>query len=215
MRWWIFLCSITTAATLLIGCNKLNAQKPIDLDILALITKTRITQTTYSLFSWNRINPPNGEIIEEWSAEFNSGNFHRVETPRNRIIANCQAMTGTMIDLDTGKLNSGKSIANAACGINANIEILSAKKIGRIKTEFGIADGIEIVDAYQIRTYHISKNGILLAATIYGKQQDRPIFLKNWATHVDNALPSDNVFSKASLYKSFVPKRWQQSSSAN
>jgi len=58
------------------------------------IALTRNTTATYSVFAWNIITRSNKPTEQEWSAEFHQGALHRVETPRDRIIADCAAMTG-------------------------------------------------------------------------------------------------------------------------
>jgi hypothetical protein len=56
---------------------------------LKVLEKTKSTRATYSVFFWNRVDPGNRPAFEEWSAEFHMGALHRVETPRDRLIADC------------------------------------------------------------------------------------------------------------------------------
>jgi hypothetical protein len=195
---------------LLSACENAETEQPIPRDIIELIEKTRTTQSTYSLYTWNNLTPPDGRVLEEWSAEFHSGKYHRVETPRDRVVADCEAMTGTHLNLATSKFEEGENIAKAACGVNANQKILAARRIQPIETKFGAGEGIEIIDPRQVRTYYVSKEGVLLAATISGKEKDRPLWLKNRVIQLENTLPAQDIFSFESLSRSVVPERWKQ-----
>ena len=64
-----------------------SAQGEIDAGAAEVIDLTRTTSTTYSVYTWNRLTLPGAAPFEEWAAEFHDGHFHRVETPRDRIVA--------------------------------------------------------------------------------------------------------------------------------
>jgi hypothetical protein len=165
---------------------------------------SRETKATYSLYSINRITQDD-KTIEEWAAEFHSENMHRVETPRDRIIADCRAGTGTALNLATGQRSSGPQYAKAACGVNANIPILSSRFLGKIKTKFGSAEKIEITDKYQIREYSILANGVLAEAKITERGPPKKLRLTNCPILVTKKLPEHDIFSIESLGKSVVP----------
>lgn len=77
-----FLATLICAASSLAATSSGEAEKTIAL--------TRETRATYSVFFWNVITRPGSPAQAEWSAEFHKGALHRVETPRDRIVANCE-----------------------------------------------------------------------------------------------------------------------------
>jgi hypothetical protein len=198
------------AAIALASWGNVRADASIPDDAERLISKTRTTQAVYSLYLWNRITPPDLAPTEDWSAEFHSKNMHRVETPLHRIIADCKLMTGTWLDVAKGEFTSNETVAKAACGIDANPKVLSARRTGTVVTPFGKAEGIEISDPFQIRTYAISANGALLAATISGNDKTRMLWLDNRATHFETKLPNHDIFSKSSLSRSVVAEKYRK-----
>jgi hypothetical protein len=173
------------ASFLFVGCSfPSEAQDPQDKRVSAALALSRETKATYSLYSINRITQDD-KTIEEWAAEFHSENMHRVETPRDRIIADCRAGTGTALNLATGQRSSGPQYAKAACGVNANIPILS--------------------DKYQIREYSILANGVLAEAKITERGPPKKLRLTNCPILVTKKLPEHDIFSIESLGKSVVP----------
>jgi len=173
-----------------------------------LIAKSRTTSVTYSLYNWNVIARPNQPSKEEWAAEFNEGSQHRVETPRARIIADCAALKGTYLDLESGRTISNSQVARIACGISSSKPILSAKWLERINSRFGSLDRIKVTDDSVIRTYDIADNGVLVNATI--SDLDGTLQLKNWAVDLVPSLPETGIFSEASLARSVVPEKYKQ-----
>ena len=71
---------------------------------LVAFERTKRTRATYALYSWNWIKGDGFEGGPQWSAEFHRGTLHRVETPRFRVVADCAAGTGAMIDVDSGRI---------------------------------------------------------------------------------------------------------------
>jgi hypothetical protein len=173
-----------------------------------LIAKSRATSATYSLYNWNVITKPDQPPKEEWAAEFNEGSRHRVETPRARIVADCAALNGTYLDLESGQTFSNSQIAKVACGISSTKPILSAKWLERISSRFGPLDRIKVTDDNVIRTYDIADNGVLVNATI--SDLDGTLQLKNWAVDLVPSLPENEIFSEASLARSVVPEKYKQ-----
>lgn len=170
----------------------------------ALIDLTRKTRATYSLVTWNRITRPDGTVTEEWSAEFHDGVHHRVETPRDRIVADCSTMTGTYVQMGSARMINGASVARAACGVQANSVIQSARIAGKRQTRFGPATHLVVIDADNIRTYDVDANGVLLGATI--SDRDGHLRLVSRAVSL-TADVSPDIFSIESLGKSAVPEK--------
>ncbi|WP_454885328.1 hypothetical protein [Sphingomonas oryzagri] len=118
-------------------------QPPADHDdakkALAVLERTKTTKVTYALYSWNKITPVDQAASEEWSAEFNDESSHRVETPRDRLIANCVEMSGFYNSLTSGKTLSGPAVAGAVCGINTDKPVISIRYMGHVVDPAGDA----------------------------------------------------------------------------
>lgn len=197
---------ISLAASLIAGCCSASASagaRPEAAYEIANLTKT--TTATYSLYLWNRISEPGEPIREEWSAEFHKGDFHRVETPRHRIIANCAARTGTYIALDTGRKVEGVVVAAAACGINSNANIQKLSLLGDFKTAFGNAKRIQIIDDQHIREYDISPQGALLRTTYAENRPKGQLLIVAEAKRYELTVPDNDMFSVESLERSYLP----------
>ena len=177
------------------------AEEPGD-DPDGIIARTRETSATYSLFSWNIITLPNLPVQEEWAAEFHKGNLHRVETPRDRIVADCLVMTGTYLRLGTGKTTEGPAVARAACGIQANSQVLESRITGSSTGRFGVTHSVLVRDPTNVRTYEVAANGALVAATIDDLESNR--LLKSFAIELSPTAPED-IFTVESLSRSAVP----------
>ncbi|WP_374279731.1 hypothetical protein [Novosphingobium sp.] len=174
-----------------------------------VIARTRTTSATYSAYFWNVITFPDGETIAEWSAEFHKGRLHRVETPRDRIVANCADGTGTHFNLMTGELRRGPEVARSACGIDANGAVLSAEVTGQVPHRFaapGMATALRLVGAETVRTYTVSPDGVLLTFGV------DPLGAGPRLTGAIVALQDtvdDDLFSEESLEQSAVPPEYQ------
>jgi hypothetical protein len=173
-----------------------------------IISKTRTTTATYSLYSWGRITRPDENPTEEWAAEFNRWPMHRVETPRVRLVADCAAVMGTYFEVETGKSGTNAQVARAACGISGMKPIRSAEWTGRGKSRFGHVDRLRVTDDDNIRTYDIADNGAIVAGTI--ADLDGTMRLDSFALNLLSTLPSEDIFSMESLQRSVVPEQYKQ-----
>lgn len=183
----------------------------------AILARTKATQATYAAYFWNRITLPlpDQAPVEEWSAEFHQGDLHRVETPRDRVLADCRNGTGWALSLVTGALNHGPQVAAAACGINTNAIVAKLTLLGPVSTPFGPAEQVRVVDNEHIRDYAVSADGILLKTTY--AQNDaagRPVLTAR-AFRVDRTLPESAgpdgaMFDPASLTRSFVAEEMRR-----
>ena len=170
-----------------------------------MIARTRTTRATFVVYNWHRIWLNGAAPVEEWAAEFHAGPFDRVETPRDRVVADCEKMTGSTLSLARGEQRTGPEIAAAACGIAANTPIISATWLGVFDTPCGKADRVQITDAGYVRTYDISKEGMIVATTYLKNNSDRTPALIDLASACLMALPSSAMFDGASLKNSYVP----------
>ncbi|MBO9708638.1 MAG: hypothetical protein J7521_10525 [Caulobacter sp.] len=194
-----------------VACSKPQSQGvPLTGQVKAVVDRSKSTTATYAMYSWNDIIR-DGAPAQEWGAEFHSGDFHRVETQHDRLVADCVANTGVARNVDTGQVYRGPQIARAACGINTNKPFLEAQSLGAVQTPFGPADRVRLVDPDNVRTYDISPQGVILASTFEGKgsAKARAWSLKARAVAVLDALPDPEMFDEASLEKSYVPDRFK------
>lgn len=177
---------------------------------IQVLEKTKTVKATYSLYVWNRITLAGSEPVEEWGAEFHSGNLHRVETPRDRVVADCSAHTGAALSLLTGKLVEGPQVASAACGINTNASIVAVDFLGPIQSAFGEAQRVRVIDRQHVREYDVSDNGVLLRTTYSENRPGGNLLLTAEAVALEASLPDKNMFDQSSLEKSFVPEKYQR-----
>lgn len=201
--------TLAVLAYLISGASQPSKIEPDADRVSKIVERSKITPTIYSLYGWNVITIPGQEPVEEWSAEFNSGPMHRVETPRDRVIANCQALTGTALSLTTGQLISGPSVAKSACGIDTGKAILSSNVISKVSSRFGSADRIQLTDSDYVRTYDISDDGIIIRCVYALNDPAKTVVLKLEAQQVDRASINADIFSEQSLSKSAVPEKYK------
>jgi hypothetical protein len=173
-----------------------------------VVDRSKTTRTTYAMYSWNELTL-NSQPVQEWAAEFHSGDKHRVETPRDRLIADCKAQTGVALSLTTGKTVEGPMVAKAACGINTNKAFIAAEWQGVVQTPFGAADRVRLSDKSDIRTYDISPTGVILRSTYAQNTPEQPLNLSSEAVAVLPELPAPDMFDRASLARSYVPDRFR------
>lgn len=176
--------------------------------VKAVVDRTKATTATYALYSWNEMNT-DGQPVEEWAAEFHSGDKHRVETPRDRVIADCKAQTGVALNLATNEIVEGPVVAKGACGISTARPFTAAEWLGSTRTPFGSADRVRLEDKDNVRTYEISQTGVILRATYADNTADRPLRLSSEAVAVLAELPEPDIFDRASLHRSVVPDRFK------
>ena len=175
----------------------------------ATIARSRQTQATYALYGWNWIRDFGGVPMQGWSAEFHRGHLHRVETPDARAIADCRARTGVSIVLSTGETRSGETVANSACGVNANPEATAASLLPRRESRFGAVDMVQLLDPREKRSYAIDDRGVLVAAEIFPRDPAGLYCVQNEAVAVEAELPEEDIFSEKSLERSVVPERYR------
>ena len=177
--------------------------------VLAVIKRTKTTRATYAIYTWIWLKRGDNTPAEEWSAEFNSGVRHRVETPRDRLIADCEALNGTAVSLPSGETHSGRQVADAACGIDTVRAVDSAQWLGTVSTPCGKADRVRLISAELVRTYDITADGII-AATTYARNVDgEPPILVTKATTCSSELPLGSLFDQPSLQQSYVPAKFK------
>ena len=175
---------------------------------VAAFERTKRTRETYALYAWNWVKVPGLETGPQWSAEFHRGDLHRVETPQVRVVADCAAGTGTMYEVASGRTASGGAAAAAACGINSNFPIRRLEWMGRRKTRFGPLDMLRVVDLADERIYAVDRAGVLVAAEVFPRVKGSGSCLQQEPLAVEKILPAEDMFSEASLRKSFAAARF-------
>jgi hypothetical protein len=182
----------------------------VSLDARRVMEKTKTTTSSYSVYFWNKITQPGQSPVEEGSAEFHSGNLHRVETPRDRIVADCRRMSGSYFSVTSGEIIEGPKVAGAACGINANIAIISMELIGDVETKFGKAQRVRVTDAKNVREYDVSQDGVLLKSTYRENRPGGALLIVTEAIKFERHKPDKAMFDKASLSKRYLPVSLQK-----
>lgn len=175
---------------------------------LAVLERTKTTRVTYAMYGWAWVQNADGSLRDEWSAEFNSGARHRVETPGARLVADCDAQTGTGINLATGERFEGRHIAQIACGIATAQAIREVNWLGAETGRFGQVDRLRILDDEVERFYVVDRDGILVGAEIYASAENS--CLQAEAVAVERSLPEGDLFSVESLSRSVVPERYRR-----
>jgi hypothetical protein len=170
----------------------------------SVVARTKAPTTDYSLFHWT-ISRQGDRAYSLWAAEFHRGSLHRVETPLDRIVADCKAMTGHHRSLMSGKVLSSREAAETACGIDmTGAPALSYE--GSLPSPYGELDVVLLTKDGLRRRYWVDPAGLLIQSEFRG-DNDKPgqPTLLNWATEVSRASPDASMFTAESLDRSFVP----------
>lgn len=172
---------------------------------LAVLERTKTTRATYTIHIWNRVTNPGKPAFEEASVEFHKGDLHRIETPRDRVVADCRAKTGAHLSVETGEITEGPEIAAFACGINTNFPILSIEILPNAETKFGVAQRVRVADKQNIREYSILENGALAKTTYTENRIAGQVLVVAEATLIENSVSEHVMFDKASLGRRYLP----------
>lgn len=172
---------------------------------LAVLERTKTANATYTIYIWNRVTNPNEPAFEEASAEFHKGDLHRIETPRDRVVADCRAQTGAHLSVETGEITEGPRIAAFACGINTNLPMLSIEILPDVETEFGVARRVRVIDEQNVREYSILENGALARTTYTEARPNGRVIIVAEAILLEDSVPEDMMFDKESLGRRYLP----------
>ena len=174
----------------------------------AVITRSKTTRATYAVYTWTIVRLKGAEPVEEWSAEFNSGKLHRVETPRDRVVADCQRKTGAHRSLADGTTKTGQTIANTACGIAYDDAIRQIAWLGKFPSPWGEVDRVRLWGAGLIRTYDVTKAGVIVSSTFAPEDNPGKAMLEMRTVALEKRLPKGAIFTRASLARSVVPAKF-------
>lgn len=202
---------LALALTVPAATDAAHAQDSSDQErVLEVLERTKSTRSTYALYVWTRVAEPGQAPREEWGAEFHSGDLHRVETPDNRVIADCRAGTGVGLAVESGETFDGPGVARVACGINTNRVFHSAEYRGVVQTRFGPADRVRLIDDELVREYDVSRDGVLLRTVFALNGPGEPEILVAEAVDVARELPARDMFDRQSLDRSYVPDNYRR-----
>lgn len=176
----------------------------------ALIKRTQTTDATYALVSTNEIRRDDG-TIHEFSAEFNRGEMHRVETPRDRVVVNCRTGWSAHLNIATRTVTYNDALSNGACGIYIGDIVRNAKMTGSRMSPFGNLQKLKIETYAATRTYEVAPDGAIVAETIADQNGKLRLLMK--AISLSEQLPEGDLFSEASLARSAVSDELQKKAS--
>lgn len=176
----------------------------------SVIKRTQTTSATYSLISTNEIRRDD-ETIHEFSAEFNQGDWHRVETPRDRIVTNCRTGWTAHLNVATGDISHDDQMSGVACGIWTGDGVRSAEMTGSKQSTFGQLQQLKLETYAAMRTYEVAPNGAIVAETITDQSGKLRLLMK--AISLSKQVPPGDIFSEKSLARSVVPDDLQRKAS--
>src|SRR5205823_2604608 len=140
--------------------------------------------------------------VHEYAAEFNQGDLHRVETPRDRIVTNCRTGWSAHLNIATGVVTHDDAISGFACGIYTGDIVRSAEITGSRQSSFGLLQQLKLETYASTRTYEVAPNGAIITETITDQSGKLRVTMK--AVSLSDQLPAGDVFSEASLARSIV-----------
>jgi hypothetical protein len=176
----------------------------------SLIKRTQTTDATYALVSAVEIRRDDA-TVHEFAAEFNQGDLHRVETPRDRIVTNCRTGSSAHLAVATGQITHEDGLSGVACGIYTGDIVRSAAATGSRESPFGRLQQLKIETHASTRTYEVAPNGAIVSETI--TDLNGKLRLINKTISLSGRLPSGDMFSEASLTRSVVPDELQKKAS--
>ena len=175
-----------------------------------VVDRTKVSPAIYSNYGITTVVLDDGTTKTDWGAEFNDGiHRHRVEVSLARLVADCQAMTGSMISLVRNESHSGPSVAQAACGIDTSSNITDSAYLGVMQTPWGRADRVRLTVGEVARVYDVNKDGVIVSEAWYKGASDAKVILKNTVIAVLPTVPSHDMYDEASLQKSFTPDQYK------
>jgi hypothetical protein len=168
-----------------------------------LIERTQTTQEPYALVSRNEIRRDD-TTLHEFAAEFNQGDLHRVETPRDRIVTNCRTGWNAHLNVATGEIAHDDSVSGMACGVYTGDGVVNAEITGTTHSQFGLLQQLKIKTISGLtRIYGIAANGAIVSEEIVDPAGKPRLVVT--AISLSDRLPTTDIFSEASLAKGVVP----------
>jgi hypothetical protein len=175
----------------------------------AVVDRTRYTTATYAVYLWGSAVGEDGKAEEHWSAEFHSGDWHRMDGPNMRVIANCRTHVGYFHDVATGETTNAPNAYRGSCGIYDAPNVINVALLPQITGGGQRLDQVEVTDAKFVRLYAIDQRGVIVGSDWMATNGSAAPCIKTRALAVLSTLPEADIFSKESIGKSIVPSRYQ------
>lgn len=196
-------------AALALGAALLVGAQASDEDGWPVIQRTKTTTATYTAYEWNVLRDNEGNVADSWAAEFHSGDWHRLEFARVRIVANCRTHEGFVFRTDTGSVQGNGTIWLTACGIDTSVQIIATDRLPSIPSKNGPLDVIRIKTPQWVRYYAVDRKGVIVRSSRNAANGSASPCGQNRAVAILSGLPAKDMFSRASLTRSFVPERYR------
>ncbi len=207
-RSWCRAITLAAMFGATLSAGACQAQPAMDPRVQSVIDRTRQTHVVYANYIWGTTAWTGVAPSDEWSAEFHSGDLHRVENPRIRAVADCKAMTGAYLDIATGKITRDAAVARVSCGISTNAPFKSSRYDGSVQSPFGPAERFTVSDGQQRRTYDVTADGAIVRS-YFILEATGEMTIDQRSVAVLPTLPATDIFDEASLSRSFVPDQYK------
>ncbi len=201
--------ALIAAASVCYSQSPPTAQTALTGKVKEVVDRSKATRATYSIYVHNWLKAQDGTELDEWSGEFNDGVRHRIENPHLHAIADCRAITGVAVIPELNLRKTGPQVAQESCGIATNVAYTGATYLGVVLTPCGDADRIKLVEKDNVRTYDVTKEGIVVGETWRRNGGDQALTLKQTVVAVVPTVPSHDMFDEASLQTTFTPDQFR------
>jgi hypothetical protein len=191
------------AAAAILGCGA------SDDDTRAVLASTKTTAATYASYQWMIERGENGENEDGWAAEFNSGDWHRIENRFRHVLGNCRTHELFEFEVATGEVRHGKDTGSAVCGVALDGGIDAIARSPSIKSAYGTLDTIRVTDKERVRHYQVDKRGILFRVDWFPRDGSRFPCLVQQPVAILPTLPAKNIFSEKTLATTVTPEKYR------
>ena len=174
----------------------------------AIANLTRTTISTYAAYEWGGAVNENGSTEEHWTAEFHSGDWHRMEGPNMRVVANCRTHVGFFYDVTKNESTDAPNAYRGACGIYASPDGTSAIRLPSVESASGRLDRIQITDQKFVRDYAVTSSGVIMASDWNPKSGLQFPCIRSRTVAVVDKLPEGVIFSRQSLALQVTPQKY-------
>lgn len=199
------LAALALGAALLVGAAPQADDSPE-----ALLQRTKTTTVTYASYAWVYWRNQEGERTDNWVVEFHSGDWHRVEAPKYRTIANCRTHKGWAYNVETGALTASDKEWINACGISTDGQIVSVDLVGTGKdARYGPVRTLRVTDRLFVRYYMIDARGVIVRGNWTRTNKSPSPCSQSEPLAILPRLPAGNWFTPQSLKQSAVPASYK------
>jgi hypothetical protein len=176
----------------------------------AVLLRTKETTATYAAYAWHVERDDEGAALDSAIAEFHSGDWHRVDGPKYRLLANCKTHVGYVYDVATGETGANDRVYLGACGIATDEQILSVDRLPFAVGKYGTLDVIRVTSRTLIRYYAIDQRGVIIRSQWTAANGSPAPCTQTEPIAILAKLPPGEIFSKASLARSVIAERYRK-----